>query len=86
MIGLFFTLAFSFKLTKRRLIGLLVSLITVQFMVLTMVDIPLNQLIVDSVKYAKNHWIVAWLIFEALFILLTLLLINSMKYIDESKI
>ena len=81
--GLLFSLFFLFPLTKPWFIGLFSSLLLVQFLIFALVDIPLNDIVYDSVKYCQNDWMLTWLILEFLFILCSVLLIRTMKYLDE---
>lgn len=80
MLGFIFSPMYFFRLSRSWWIGLFTMLSILQFLSLGMVTIPLNQIIYDSVKFCDNLWIVAFLIFQFIFMILNLLYINISAY------
>lgn len=80
ILGFIFSPMYFFRLSRSWWIGLFTTLCLLQFFCLSLVTIPLNQIIYDSVKFCDNFWIVAFLIFQFIFIILNLLYINISKH------
>lgn len=80
MLGFIFSPMYFFRLSRSWWVGLFTTLSILQFLSLSMVTIPLNQIIYDSMKFCGNLWMVAFLAFQLIFIILNLIYINISAY------
>lgn len=76
ILGILFSPMLVLKLNRSWLIGLLTTLITLQFFTICFVDIPVDQIIYDSVMYCHNYWIIGFLFFQLIFLILNILYIK----------
>lgn len=80
LLSLIFSPLYFFRLSRPWFIGLLTTLCLLQFFCLSMVVIPLNLIIHDSIKYCDNVWLLECLICQLIFMILNLIYINISAY------
>ena len=68
VLGFLFAPIWFLNLGRDWLIGLFSLQCIFQFLTLVMVNFPLNEIIKDSILFCDNYWIIAFLVFNLLYI------------------